>query len=219
MNSLLRLLLCTFLWCAAICAGPSSSSPSEQLGLIPLCFERNVGQMSRESPYIARLSGHTVLISPAHAEVVTPGANLRITFEGANTAAPISALEPMGGKVNYLIGADRSDWHGGVSTWGKVRVEQLYPGIDLIYHGEGRQFEYDFAVAPGSNSSIIKIRVEGSGQVRLNANGDAVLTTGSASITMRAPRLYQQISGERRQVEGAYHQDGSNLLSFIVGNY
>jgi hypothetical protein len=189
------------------------------MGSLPLYFEQNVGQAPREFAYIARTSAHTILISSEHVEILSAAENLRLTFEGANATAPMTGVEPLRTKVNYLVGPDRRKWRTGLATWGQVRAEHVYPGIGLVYHGAGMQLEYDFALTPGADPSTIRLRVEGSGRVRLNSNGDAVLTASSTDVTMRAPKLYQDIAGTRRQVEGGYHVEGDNLLSFAVGKY
>jgi hypothetical protein len=151
MHSFRGMCVCFFVLGAVVFAGSrmAGGHPSEQMGSLPLYFERNAGQASSEVAYIARTGGRTVLISAAHAQVLTPGDGLRFTFEGANAAAQTTALEPLRTKVNYLIGPNRSQWRTKLSTWGQLRIEHLYPGIDLVYHGAGAQLEYDFAVPPG----------------------------------------------------------------------
>ena len=74
-----------------------------------------------------------------------------------NIGALPSAEHQLPGTVNYLIGNDPAQWHSGVPTFSKVRYGNVYPGIDLIYYGNQRQFEYDFVVAPGADPTCLAI--------------------------------------------------------------
>ena len=63
--------------------------------------------------------------------------------------------------VNYLIGSDRSKWRIDVPAYARVRSRTVYPGVDLLFYGNGRQFEYDFIVAPGGDPRSIRIGFDG----------------------------------------------------------
>ncbi len=43
----------------------------------------------------------------------------------------------------------------------KVQVSEIYPGIDLVFHGNQQQLEYDFDIAPGANPGAIKMHFDG----------------------------------------------------------
>jgi len=191
---------------------------TELLGSIPLYFEQNRGQAPNQVDYIARAAGRNILVSPTHADMLVPGGAVRMSPEGAHSVRPES-LDPLRAQVNYLLGTNRDQWITHVSTWQRVRYPGVYPGIDLIYHGTGAQLEYDFVVAPDADPSAIRLRIDGSQPVRLDASGDAVLQAGGSAIHLRAPTLYQEIDGARQPVEGRYRVDADNALSFAIGAY
>src|SRR6266566_4456761 len=85
---------------------------------------------------------------------------LRMKLVGANQAANVTALDELPGKSNYFIGNDRKKWRTDVPTYGKVKYEGIYPGVDLVYYGNQRQLEYDFVVAPGADPKAITLAVE-----------------------------------------------------------
>ena len=58
--------------------------------------------------------------------------------------------------------------------YGKVRLQGVYPGIDLVYYGRQGQLEYDFVVAPGADASAIRWGFDGA-KPELAANGDLLL--------------------------------------------
>ena len=81
----------------------------------------------------------------------------RLQLVGANPNATLAGEGELPGKSNYFLGNDPKQWRTNVPTYAKVRYENVYPGIDLIYYGNQRQLEYDFIVAPGANPESIRL--------------------------------------------------------------
>ena len=48
-----------------------------------------------------------------------------------------------------------------------MAYRDVYPGVDVVYHGNGQQLEYDFVVAPGTNPRQIRLSVAGADQLRI----------------------------------------------------
>ena len=76
-------------------------------------------------------------------------------------------------------------WRTGVATFARVRVRQLYPGIDLVYYGNQRQLEYDFAVAPGANPDAIKIHFDGVEKISIGGRGELILAGPGVKFASR----------------------------------
>jgi hypothetical protein len=75
-------------------------------------------------------------------------------------------VDELPGKSNYLIGNDPNKWRTNVPTYGRVRYENIYPGVDLVYYGKkGGQLEYDFVVAPGADPGAIRLAIDAERQV------------------------------------------------------
>lgn len=129
---------------------------------------------------------------------------LRMKLVGANPKAKVIALEELPGKSNYFIGNDPRKWRTDVPTFAKVRYEGVYPGIDLVYYGNGRHFEYDFIVAPGADPSVISLRVEGAEKPELGFAGDLVLRSAKGDVCLQKPVVYQEsgIRGKQKIFEG-----------------
>src|SRR5947207_133514 len=126
---------------------------------------------------------------------------LHMKLLGANRAAKVTALNELPGKSNYFIGNDPKKWRTDVPTYAKVKYEGVYPGIDLIYYGNQRQFEYDFVVAPGSDPKAITLAVgaglsppDGAQQaapLRVDATGDLVVEAEGGEVRFHKPVVYQ----------------------------
>ena len=69
---------------------------------------------------------------------------------GANPASHAVGLDKQAGVSNYFIGNDPSKWHTNIANYAKVAYQDVYRGIDLVYHGDQQQLEYDFVVKPGA---------------------------------------------------------------------
>src|SRR5262249_47407781 len=132
--------------------------------------------------------------SPADTSVV------RMQLLGSNPAPRVTGLEALPGRVNYLRGQDRAQWHTGVPTYAKVKYQHIYPGVDLVYYGNQQQLEYDFVVAPGASAGAITLAFAGADRVELNAGGDLVLHTAAGEMHERKPFIYQEANGVRQEI-------------------
>jgi len=160
------------------------------------------------------------LDAPALPQVV------KMKFLGAAAHPKISGESPLPGKVNYFVGKDKSRWQTNVPTYGKVRYEGVYPGIDLVHYGtQDGQLEYDFVVAPGANPDQIALGISG-GKLTIDADGSLVLNAPVGEVVRWGnPLIYQEVGGRRVPIEGGYKVkkqssiDGPQVVSFQMATY
>ena len=157
--------------------------------------------------------------NPLIATKTSRGSVIRMQLVGANSAPAMTGLQELPGKVNYLIGNDPSKWQTQVPLYSQARTEQVYPGVDLLFHGDERQLEYDFVVAPGADPSKIAFRIRGAARMKINAHGDLVLHGTDSDFVMHKPVIYQTIAAERRPIEGSFVKKGKNEVAFRLGAY
>ena len=80
-------------------------------------------------------------ISPDGAQLIlreqpdAPSRAVQMQFIGASPQARIHGDEELPGKINYLTGNNPAQWRSGVPIFAKVRVDEIYPGINLVYYG------------------------------------------------------------------------------------
>ena len=148
-----------------------------------------------------------------------PSAVLRLKLLGANTNSPISGQQQQNGKVNYFLGNEAAQWHSNIALYGQVLCQQVYPGIDLLYYGSQQQLEYDYVVAPGADTSKIRLEIQGARKIEIEPRGDLSIQTPSGKVSLHAPRLYQQIGKIRQRVSGSYVLSGHNVVGFQVSPY
>jgi hypothetical protein len=112
----------------------------------------------------------------------------------------MEGIDELAGKSSYFLGGDSRKWQTDVRTYSKVRQKGVYPGIDLVWHGNQQQLEYDFVVAPGANPGMIDIGYRGAGLMKVYAGGDLVIAVGGTEIRQHKPIAYQEVNGIRKQL-------------------
>jgi hypothetical protein len=139
---------------------------------------------------------------------------------GARPDATATGVDELPGKVNDLRGSDPAAWRRGIPTYGKVKYDGVYPGIDLVYYGRHGQLEYDFVVAPGADPRVIGFVVEGPDGVAVDGEGDLVMRVGREPVLrLRKPVVYQDAGGDRREIAGRYVVTNGRKVSFDLAAY
>ncbi|QQR75729.1 MAG: SBBP repeat-containing protein [Holophagales bacterium] len=129
---------------------------------------------------------------------------LRMQLVGGNSDAHMSGLEPIATTSNYLVGNDPRKWHTSVSHYARIRVEGVYPRVDLVYRGNQGQLEYDVVLAPHANPARIRLAFAGTDAISLGTRGELILHTAVGDLVQPAPTLYQEFGGRRRRVDGHF---------------
>jgi hypothetical protein len=154
------------------------------------------------------------------AERAASKAVVRMSLAGANPAPQVTGTQELPGKINYFRGNDQQKWITDVPTFRRVSYTGVYPGIDLIYYGQGRQLEYDLVVAPGADPSQIAFIFDGAERLEVDAATGALVVTaaGGAQLRQGKPLLYQEVDGAKRAVSGGFITNG-NGTRFSIGDY
>lgn len=218
----------------------------DQYGRLPLSFEANQGQTDGRVKFLSRTSGYSLFLTEDEAVLTLSGGKantrkakimgtartlqsgmaapksgsvLRMKLRNADPAAKVTGMDELAGTSNYFIGNDPKRWRSGVPTYGKVKYEGIYSGIDLVYYGNQRQLEYDFIVAPGADPRRIAFDVIGAKRIRRDEHGDLVLKTGEGEIRWHKPVAYQEKNGARHLVAARYAIKDRNRVGFELAKY
>jgi uncharacterized repeat protein (TIGR01451 family) len=208
---------------------------------LPLIFEPNLGQgnlnpSDERAKFVARGSGYSLFFGSEGAILslasrdLSRGAkssarhpvmridSLQMKLVGANPNVVLTSADRLPGNSNYFIGNDPSRWRRRVPQFARVRYENVYPGVDLVFYGNQGRLEYDFQVAAGANPEQAELQFNGASGLELSQGG-LVIRTGNGSVKLEAPRVYQEIAGNRQPVEANFVLRGSNRAGFAVGAY
>ncbi len=235
----------------------SQESVIENLGTQPVYFEENSGQFNNKVRYFTRgTKGYDLFLTATDAvyvlsspksEVQSPKSeDLRnpksqipnpksavavyMTLAGANEDSTFAGSLSLEHKTNYFKGAE-SDWRTEIANYGQVRTNQVYEGIDMVWHGkENGGVQYDFVVEPNANPNQIEWQIKGASAVELTAEGDLLIKTEFGEIKQNKPFTFQDANGFRQEIESRFVLSepsavagGLNAESFKVkfelGNY
>ncbi|SRR5581483_242699 len=187
-----------------------------------LQFEANQGQSSPEVKFLVHADKYALWLT-ADGGLLSMNSSsakraarerIRMHLLNANPSARVGGEELQPGVSNYLIGPS-SNWKTGISNYAKVRYKEIYNGIDLVYHGEGQNLEYDFVVKPGADPNQIRFELESSSKIELNSSGD--LAVGGSKAIWERPHAYQESKGSRRPISASYRLLDGNTVAFEVG--
>jgi hypothetical protein len=130
--------------------------------------------------------------------------NLRVQFEGANSRAEVQGLDQQLAISNYLLGSDPSQHITGVRQFARVKVIDLYPGIDVVYYGKQGELEFDLIVKPGASLDQVKFRFDGPAEPLQEADGALLLRTEAGAVRLLLPIVYQDLPEGRRRVDARF---------------
>jgi hypothetical protein len=205
-----------------------------QIRSLPMSFERNDGQANPAGQFLAHSGGYSVLFNSTGADFLlskgpqsgldakqSAGAEefrLRLQHGGEHAKPSPEMLLP--GTVNYIQGKNRSDWHTSIPTFERLRYRDVYPGVDLVYHGSQDRLEFDFEVASHTSPARIQFRFDGAKTVECDRQGNLHVAGQDGSLTFQKPTLYQYGEGNLRlPVKGGFLVARDGSIRFSVGRY
>jgi hypothetical protein len=225
-------------------AVPNEDAVREQLESLPLSFQENRGQVDEVVEYLVKNGSTTIFFTPDEVvynmvqrevkddmndetrkgpqvpnEDEVKGYVIRQSFVDANKTPAISSSEKQQGTVNYMIGDDESKWVKGANTFGKIRYEELYEGIDLEYTGENSALKYAFIVSPETDYQQIQVKLAGVDSLEVDSAGNLVMKNSFGNVLLEKPYTFQEVKGRQKEVESQYVVLSNDTYSFQVGEY
>lgn len=208
----------------------------EAYGKLPLSFEAPPRSVTN-AQFVARGAGYRLGINPHQVQIqlypthrvsrpqrqntapLPKPTQFKMEVVGANAAAQARTSEPLNAKANYLVGKNPAQWQQNLPTFGRIEYAEVYPDINLVYYGNQRQLEYDFVVKPGADPQQIKLKFDGAEQVNINSAGELVLRAENREIKHHKPFVYQEVNGQKQQIEAEYAMLANNEVGFRLGRY
>ncbi len=208
-------------------------------GSLPLSFEANHGQIDSRVKFMSRMGRCTLFLTSDEAVLTLVGRSLnrpsveesksdsyplrgftlRMKLRNPSLSTKVEGLNELAGKSSYFLGNDPARWRVNIPTYTKVKYEEVYPGVDLVYYGNQRQLEYDFVVSPGANPRRIGFDIVGAKSVRRDGHGDLVMKVGDGEIRWPKPLVYQEKNGIQKSIASQYIVAHANRVGFEVGKY
>ena len=189
-------------------------------GKLPLAFVPNRGQTDKSVRYYAQGAGHAFYFTPDKAVLTftkkEKGVALHLTPLGASPSTRLVASERAPGKVNYLVG---SEHHRNLPTYRELAYRNVWPGVDLVFRGQGGTLKYELRVQAGADLSRIGLAYGGADGVSVGKGGNLLIQTPLGTLRDSRPRSYQRIGGKHVPVDSRYAvKSGGNAYGFALGS-
>ena len=210
----------------------TQAQATESFGKLPLSFESNQGQAESRVKFISRGHGHALFLTSTEVVLAlqdkegegntfreTESSLFKMMFIGANSAPVIEGQGELPGKSNYIIGNDPENWQTEIPNYQKVRYQEVYPGVDLVFYGNQQHLEYDFVVAPGYDARAINLAFEGARNISIDGGGDLVINTPAGEIRQHKPFAYQEFNGAKNEVDVRFALREAHEVGFEIGDY
>lgn len=224
-----------------------AAAPRSQSFARPLTFEPNVGQAPPDVKWLARGPGYQLYLT-ANGAVFVPRSMPAGVAASLGSATPFTVpavfanpkldrvtmglarsrdwsvmegLERTGAVNNYLLGDDPQRWQTGVPQYSRVRIADVYSGIDLVFYATEKSLEYDFSVRPGADPRQIHLLFDGASKITRDGRTGDLLVTGNSGFTMRhvLPAVYQRSGDRMKAVQASYTLVNQKEVSFALAAY
>jgi large repetitive protein len=208
-------------------ASVSPESLKSKLERMPLLFAVNKGQVHSDVKFHVAGQGYQLFLTPGE-RVLSLGteasrqATVRMRYVNGEKQPAVTGMHKAEQVNHYLVGRDRARWRTDVATYGKVRYEGVYPGVDEVYYGKEGQIEFDLHVKPGVNPDVIKLAFNGHEKLSVDERGDLKIDTAQGTLIQKRPVAYQEVDGVRKPVEARYVISATKAgdeVGFALGEY
>src|SRR5580693_9328389 len=129
------------LTCALVLAGPRGADAQAlppRFSPLPLAIEPNEGQAPETYKFLARQNSSVIYFLGEGVDIFVPQPNStrsRLRIRWAGDSVSVSAEGLLLSRSSYFRGSDPSRWLHDVPQYARIRYGQIYPGIDLLFHG------------------------------------------------------------------------------------
>jgi hypothetical protein len=131
----------------------------------------------------------------------------------------MKALDQLQGRSNYFVGSDAKAWITNIPQYSKIRVGNIYKGIDMVLYGNQQELEYDFVLRPGADVHDIIMDFKGIDKLSVSRDGTLILRTGGRELGLKHPESYQVIDGRHKAIASRYELTGASQVAFQLGAY
>ncbi len=228
---------------------PSMEKVKTSMGRSSVEFEENRGQFDQRVRFVARGAGSTVFLTATEAVYVLPvpehrkprldyvepshedpmrklkerkpsrAVALRMQIVGAHPNSGFAGEEQTEHQTNYFRGSDPDNWHTEIPNYRRIRYDNVYDGIGMVWHGRERGgTQYDFVVGPNADPNQVSLRFEGADRLETDADGNLLIHTEAGLLKQTKPFTYQETDGFRTEVESGFVVEG-NIVRFAVADY
>ncbi len=192
-------------------------------GALPTRFEENRGQAVEGVRYVVKSRGLGAALTDEGLTLALPGNDrgelLRLRVVGGRAVTP-RAEQRQATRSSYFFGQDPNRWVRDAPSFGRVVYPSVREGVDLVFHGEDGQLEYDFVLGPRASVQSLEVEVSGAQSLSLTEDGSLAITTPGGTFVQRRPRVFQRgVEGRPVDVGARYVLREGGRFAFEMSAY
>ncbi len=210
---------------SATLPNPHVIAISKKLGALSIPFVENKGQLSfqhriRRANFrwnnLRYAKRRNRLRTTRVTRIRTPRSTLKERFIAGRAKPALGALGQT--RINRFIGNDPKQWQSDVKTYHSVALGEVWRGVkvELQAHGNrSRRFLQSRLITPHTQSRWMLLALQ---TLALSTDGTLIAITTHGPVTFTAPVAFQDIDGQRRNVNVSYTLNGTRY-GFELGQY
>jgi len=142
---------------------------------------------------------------------------LRYTFPGSKGLYPFG-IERYEKYYNFFYGRDPDCWITDVPCFKRVKMENIWPGVDMVYKYCAGRLKYEFILDEGIDPSVVQIRTEGERRIDILSNTSISITTpiGKVIDSELAVSYFDEPSS---RIESSFRLIDKDTYGFKLGTH
>jgi hypothetical protein len=141
---------------------------------------------------------------------------LKMDFVNSNNFN-IIPLKQTSNNHNFFFGNDERKWIKNARSYEKIKIADLYDGINLEVILTNQSPRYDFIIEPFADPEQIKFTFEGMSSLNIE-NDNLIVTTFNTIIENKNLFAYQEVDGTKQRIKCKFILKNNNI-QFDIGEY
>jgi len=138
---------------------------------------------------------------------------LSLTFLNAQHSPKIKGL----GALQLTKTRDSGDKSEAPFGYTEVKYADVFPGVDVYFHGKQKQLFYEFVLNEIANPDRLKMKVfgiENAGDIEIDQHGNVVVKCRGKEMLIQKPMVYRLVKQNKQPVNGYFYVTRDNEIHF-----
>lgn len=140
-------------------------------------------------------------------------ARIRIEFPGGEKTSPVGSDWLDAGFTYIRAGQDPIH----TKACSGVRYQNVWPGVDVLFHTQGNQVKYELQLAAGVDPSSVSVRYRGADNLAVEPDGRLSVKAGGVVFHEDGLLVYQPTDAGPRTLDAAYRVSGDTVYFEVKG--
>jgi hypothetical protein len=138
---------------------------------------------------------------------------ISLQFIGGSGSSMIKGLEPL------VLSSNEQQGQTGHSTssFMELKYSNVFPGIDVYFHGKQKQLFYEFVLNSTADISVLRMKVVGTkdeGDIDIDRHGNILVHCRGKKMMIQKPAVYRLVNHEKQPVKGYFFVTKRNEIHF-----